>query len=354
MNPFRGTSGARRFFLLFVYLAAAGGIIAWCSLRTVHIGRMVLPRSQTAALAAALAAVATLVLLWSLLLVRFVVGKRLSIWRESLFDLRTVRAALLVLLAAAPALYGYGRFIETRWTSLKTVTLGRVPAGGPGPVRLAVVSDFHVENGGKPWATLAQKVNAVDPDVILFLGDTLNRRPALGAFKKCMKAMEAPRGKLAVRGNWDHWYWRDVPLLAGTGFGWLEGEKVTLEVRGRTVHLVGFPYEDGEDAAKAEHMLASLPAKDWRIFLYHTPDLFYRVPSSDLYLAGHTHGGQIAVPFYGAFVTLSAFGKTFERGLKHMDGRWIYINPGIGVEPSVPLRLGVRPEVTLVLLGDKA
>jgi predicted MPP superfamily phosphohydrolase len=89
------------------------------------------------------------------------------------------------------------------------------------------------------------------------------------------------------------------------------------------------------------------------VLLYHTPDLAPQVPSADLYLAGHTHGGQISLPFFGALVTLSRHGKRFERGRVQVGRTVVYTNPGIGVEPAIPLRLGVPPEVTLVRLGER-
>ena len=58
-----------------------------------------------------------------------------------------------------------------------------------------------------------------------------------------------------------------------------------------------------------------------------------------------------SIPFFGALVTLSRYGKRFERGLYRVGDTHLYVNPGIGVEPMVPLRIGVRPEVTLFVLG---
>ena len=86
--------------------------------------------------------------------------------------------------------------------------------------------------------------------------------------------------------------------------------------------------------------------------LHHTPDLVEQVPSAALYLAGHTHGGQVSLPGFGALVTLSRYGKRFERGMSRVGATTVYVTPGIGVEPIVPVRFGVRPEVSLLLLGE--
>jgi predicted MPP superfamily phosphohydrolase len=70
----------------------------------------------------------------------------------------------------------------------------------------------------------------------------------------------------------------------------------------------------------------------------------------DPYLAGHTHGGQVALPFYGALATLSAFGKEFESGLHRVADTWEYTNRGIGMEGGAAprMRFAARPEVTVI------
>jgi predicted MPP superfamily phosphohydrolase len=241
--------------------------------------------------------------------------------------------------------------VEPRWVTVQEVGLGGVLPEDRRPVRIAVISDLHAEGDREPWSGLAEQVNSTDPDLILMLGDTLNRSRALPVLRRILRRMRASHGKYAVWGNWETWYWSRLPLLEGTGFSWLHRRRVTKRIHGQTVHLVGLPFGNKTKGARAERLLARAP-RGWRIFLYHTPDLVMEVPSADLYLAGHTHGGQVAIPLYGALVTLSRFGKRFERGLYRVEQTHLYVNPGIGVEPAVPVRLGVRPEVTLITLGS--
>ena len=127
----------------------------------------------------------------------------------------------------------------------------------------------------------------------------------------------------------------------------LRGRWETLEIAGAKLHAGGLPW--GEDA-RLDETLAAAPPEGFRLFLYHGPDLIYRVAPAgvDLYCAGHTHGGQIALPWFGAIVTLSAFGKRFEHGLYKERGTYLYVNRGIGMEggPAPRMRLFARPEVT--------
>jgi hypothetical protein len=69
----------------------------------------------------------------------------------------------------------------------------------------------------------------------------------------------------------------------------------------------------------------------------------------DLYLSGHTHGGQIALPLYGAIITLSKFGKKYESGMYTVGDTILYVNRGIGFEPrpAPPIRFCARPEITV-------
>jgi len=75
----------------------------------------------------------------------------------------------------------------------------------------------------------------------------------------------------------------------------------------------------------------------------------------DVYLCGHTHGGQIALPFYGALTTLSKHGKKYEAGLYHEGNTRLYVNRGIGLEggKAPPMRFFARPEITVFEIGPK-
>ena len=104
------------------------------------------------------------------------------------------------------------------------------------------------------------------------------------------------------------------------------------------------------------------------IFLHHYPDLVEDLAGQnarlaedgesrrvDLYLAGHTHGGQIALPFYGAIITLSEFGKKYESGMYKVADIVLYVNRGIGMDggPSPRARFFARPEITVFEIKPK-
>jgi predicted MPP superfamily phosphohydrolase len=343
-----------RLLPFILWLSLCLGFIAWATLRTIHVGRMILPRSEAAAIAIAIVVAGSLLCAWAWMLA-VAIARRLGVVRGySWVERPAARLILLALLVIAILLFGYGRFLEPRWIARRSFPLGGAPPAGQEPVRVVAISDLHAERWGPPWSELAEEVNSLDPDLILFLGDTINRPAGLPTLRRSLAAMRARHGKLAVRGNWDVWYWHGIPLLEGTGFRWLDDERRSLEIRGQRLELAGLRYADQRDGRRGEELLRRSEPGSWRILLYHTPDLVLDVPSADLYLCGHTHGGQIAIPFYGALVTLSKHGKRFERGMGMEGGTTVYVHPGIGVEPVLPVRLGVRPEVTLFLLGARA
>ena len=90
------------------------------------------------------------------------------------------------------------------------------------------------------------------------------------------------------------------------------------------------------------------------ILLQHSPDFLEEAAEAgyDIYLAGHTHGGQVRIPFYGAVITMSRFGKRYEAGLYSMRDTRMYVNRGLGLEGgwAPRIRLFCRPEVTVLNL----
>jgi predicted MPP superfamily phosphohydrolase len=101
--------------------------------------------------------------------------------------------------------------------------------------------------------------------------------------------------------------------------------------------------------------VAGIPEDAFTLLLYHSPDLIVEAAKHhiDLYLGGHTHGGQLRLPFYGAITTGSAYGKAFEAGLYEYGDTRMYISRGIGFEGgSMPrARFLCRPEIVHLAIG---
>ncbi len=117
----------------------------------------------------------------------------------------------------------------------------------------------------------------------------------------------------------------------------------------RTVRRSAIAGTPGMPRQELSRLLAD---SDYAIVLEHTPDQTRRAAaaSADLYLCGHTHGGQVRIPFWGAIITNSATGKKYEAGLYSERNMFIHTSRGLGLEPrpAPQVRFFCRPEITLI------
>jgi hypothetical protein len=148
-------------------------------------------------------------------------------------------------------------------------------------------------------------------------------------------------------------------LVQGTDLRWLENEHVLLDVRGQRVALVGVAtsHRLHIDVPRLDRALAGVPDNVFILLLYHSPDLILHAAQRgiDLYLGGHTHGGQIHLPFYGPVVTGSLYGRRYVSGLFHEGPTTMVISRGLGFEGGLAprARFLCRPEiVSLTLRGE--
>jgi hypothetical protein len=279
--------------------------------------------------------------------------------------------APLALLAQAlgAALVIYSFWIEPHRLGLTHQTL-RSPKLKPGarPLRLLHLGDLHVERFTQREQTLLDLVRSTAPDLIVFSGDFLNLsylhdRTAWNDVRWILRELSAPLGVFVVTGSPAVDLPEVVPhLLEGLpNLRWLRDEKVTLEHEGQGIDLVGLscthrPFVDGP---RLLALLQPDPAglQDLRglnhftLLLYHSPDLAPEAAESgiDLQLSGHTHGGQVRLPFFGALYAGSLYGKRFEMGRKPVGAMTLYVTRGIGLEgKGAPrVRFLCPPEITL-------
>lgn len=256
-----------------------------------------------------------------------------------------------VVLAAVAGLFclAYAHFVEPCWLAVRRVriTSAKLPPSCR-PVRIVHVSDLHSDANPRLERRLPVAVAALNPDLIAFTGDAANSAPGLEHFRQCVSRLVLIAPTYAVRGNWDGAA-ESTPLFADTGATELNGQAVTVNVAGAEVWISGLPAWS-ED--RIESVMKGRPPGVFCLFLYHYPDAIHQLSRCkvDLCLSGHTHGGQVALPFYGAVVTLSRFGKQFEGGLYRAGDTWLHVSRGIGMEGGLAprLRFLARPEVTLI------
>jgi len=265
--------------------------------------------------------------------------------------IRFVRRGAYLAAVAGVLCFVWGYFVEPYWLEVRRVTVPspKVSPGSRG-IRIVHISDLHCDPKPRLEERLPGVIAAERPDLIVFTGDALNSPAGLPIFQRCMRELSAIAPVFCVKGNWDS-FGRGRGIFEGTGARELDGTLERLEVGGVPVQVYGVAF--GREA-KIPDLLRKASREELTVFLHHYPDEIHAAAEAgvDLYCAGHTHGGQVALPFYGALVTLSRFGKRFEGGLYRVGGTWLNVNRGIGMEGgrAPRVRFAARPEVTVIEL----
>ncbi len=274
---------------------------------------------------------------------------------------RTKRVALAIAVAGASVL-AYARFVEPRLLTVEhaTIDLGGAQAGGPS-IRIALVSDTHygVYRHATPMARIVRAVNREDVDAVLIAGDfTYHIRAdrlerALGAIRD----VEAP--VYAVLGNHDIGLPGPdlgTPLIRALddlGVTLVENRAFDLELGEGRVVLSGASdlWGRGQDF----RFSATLPDGVPVLLLTHNPDTALNAPDAfayDLMLAGHTHGGQVRIPwlYQRAIPTRGPFDNGLHVFPSGAGDRLVYVTPGTGMV-GVPMRFLMPPRIDILTIN---
>jgi len=273
-------------------------------------------------------------------------------------------SVLLALNLGLLALEVDGFYVEPQSLSITRLTVPGPALGSGRPLRIVQLSDLHVERLTRRERDLAAQVAALQPDLIVLTGDYLNQEyvddPASrAAGREVLAQLHAPQGVYAVRGTVDS---PEVmaALFDGLDITVLNDETRRLSLAEGDLYLVGvadLQWTRGRqaDAAALKRLAQGVPPGAYTLLLYHTPDLIEAASGAgiNLYLAGHTHGGQIRLPLYGALVTLSAYGRRYQMGEYKVGPTTLYVSRGIGLEGmQLPrVRFLCPPEVDIISLA---
>jgi len=236
-----------------------------------------------------------------------------------------------------------------------------LPWPARGPLRIAVLTDLHVGSPFNGMSKLRRAValtNDTHPDVICLLGDLVIQGVIGGRFVEPetiaaeLRNLRAPGGVVAVLGNHDGWLDHDrvQRALDANGIRVVEERAVKIESHAGPVWIAGISdlWTGRHDirAALAAVTDADAPV----ILLTHNPDVFPDVPPRvTLTVAGHTHGGQVRLPFIGRPIVPSRFGQRYAAGHIVEGGRHLFVATGIGTS-ILPVRFRVPPAVTVLTL----
>jgi uncharacterized protein len=244
----------------------------------------------------------------------------------------------------------------------REIPISDLPPGLDG-LRIAHLSDTH--HG--PYVArsylerVIERVNALEPDLVVLTGDYVHRTPrsiapGIGVFAKLRPRL----GTAAVLGNHDHWEGAEAcrAEFRKSGIPLIDNDRLFVTAAGLrdrpetgALCLAGVG-DLWEDTVAPEHALRDVPEAMPRLLLSHNPDVAESLDASlriDLMLSGHTHGGQVRVPFMGTPMIPSRFGQKYAGGLVEGPTCRVVISRGVGIT-VLPMRFGVPPEVGLITL----
>jgi predicted MPP superfamily phosphohydrolase len=231
--------------------------------------------------------------------------------------------------------------------------------------KIGVLSDFHIPHFvSVDYIRRAfSLVTAEKPDLILLPGDFCNSKGFFGLDKEIpvpdlspyFTDVAAHDGVFGVLGNHD--YWLNAPgvieQIARTPVRLIHNQSVVIERGGAKLAIVGTPdlWEADIDLNAA---FAGIDDTTPRILLQHNPDLAEEFPEGyrvDLQISGHTHGGQVRIPFGPALILPTKYGNKYREGLVQGPRHRVYVTRGVGMSSTLPVRFCCPPEATLIELA---
>ena len=294
-----------------------------------------------------------------------------------------MRKRSLIILATGAAAVGGATFAYASLIERNLFTLRRfnVPVLRPDaePLRILHLSDLHMmpeQHRKQEWVAA---LGGTDPDLVIVTGDNLSAPESVPAVLRAVDPLLSVPGAFVFGSNdYRGPVWRN-PLLyllpereyvqgaelpfdelrsAFTAAGWadLNNARTILKAGGRSIELAGVddPHVDRDDYASVAGPIA--PGADVHIGVTHTPaSRVLDAMAADgftLLLAGHTHGGQVCVPGYGALTTNCDLPHSMAKGLHRWPGSkaWLHVSAGLGTHPTAPYRFACRPEATILTL----
>jgi predicted MPP superfamily phosphohydrolase len=280
--------------------------------------------------------------------------------------------------AAGGATFAYASLIERNLFTLRRFD---VPVLQPDaePLRILHLSDLHMMPDQRRKQAWVAALAGADPDLVIVTGDNMASPDAVPGVLRALEPFLSLPGAFVFGSNdyrgpvWknpllyllperDYAQGEELPAedlraaFADAGWADLNNARTVVKAGGRSIELVGVddPHVDRDDYQSVAGPISR--GADLHIGLTHTPAArVLNAMAEDgfaLLLAGHTHGGQVRVPGYGALTTNSDLPHSMARGLHRWPGSeaWLHVSAGLGTHPTAPIRFACRPEATVLTL----
>ncbi|MGH7448987.1 MAG: metallophosphoesterase [Longimicrobiales bacterium] len=279
----------------------------------------------------------------------------------------TIRRLAIAAAGAAAATAAYALFIEPRWLQCTRTHLHFAELPGPlEGLRIAILTDLHARRSS-PARLVERAVRMAQqerPDIVAITGDIAETEEVLEQTLDVLATLSARLGVYIVPGNHDY---RDVGIER-----WHDAvsRRRTLTDLTNRARFIDVPRADQDDfvrlcVAGVDDLAEGTPhldalhdrrQRDFTILLAHNPDQAERarrgVDRVDLILSGHTHGGQVRLPGFGAIVSSAERPDLYEAGVRRRPWTQVYTSRGIGTV-HLPIRFLTRPEVSVLTLTSE-
>jgi uncharacterized protein len=280
--------------------------------------------------------------------------------------------AIAVVLTVGLACVLYGMVVERRWYRRRTYRLAVLPADASTTLTVLHLSDLHMVRGDRAKARFLASLPPADLTVVT--GDFLGEPEAV---ERAVEVLRPLRGRLAsyfVLGSNDlyapkplnyAWYFKRtkpkrkavrgrgpelVAMLEADGWVDLDNRRASLPVDGTRLEVVGM--HDPHIQLADLRLLTRTQPDHVGLALVHSPDPAPELAAFgwNVILTGHTHGGQVRMPFVGALVTNSQLPTRLAMGLSMLPPAVMHVSPGLGTSKFAPFRFLCRPEATILEL----
>ncbi|KEK25925.1 metallophosphoesterase [Bacillus gaemokensis] len=270
-----------------------------------------------------------------------------------------IRTGLYTCITAGLGYY-YAKYIEPNFLSLTHHTLQSplIPKNFHG-MKIIQFSDLHLGYyfSLQHLADIVSKINETTPDIVFFTGDLIDNYQTYSEtpfVSSILRNIHAPFGKFAIYGNHDHGgYGTEYydQIMNDADFELLQNAEKRIRLLDNSeISIFGI---DDMLLGKPEIHATLQRAKNdiYTIVLVHEPDIAPQIAKFpvNLQLSGHSHGGQVQIPFLGALIT-PALAKHYIEGFYPIHDLLLYVNRGLG-RTRVPFRFMARPEITLFTLN---
>ncbi|MGL6183958.1 MAG: metallophosphoesterase [Clostridium chrysemydis] len=261
---------------------------------------------------------------------------------------------IIIFIIIPVSLFIYTKYIERELLTVKKISLDFNDKGSE-KLRVVQFTDtqlgefYTLENLEKA----VEKINKLNPDIVVFTGDLIDNAAKykdIDKVSKVLSKINSKYGKYAIYGNHDYgggavrYYSR---IMNKSGFEVLKNDSHLIKVKGKNIRILGA--DDGlMGSFNSRLTMSKINKDDINILLLHEPDLSekflnYKV---DLILSGHSHGGQIDLPFYGPVVK-NVLSEKYTKGLYDLGNKFntkLYVSSGLG-NTKLPYRFNNVPQV---------